>query len=478
MQLITSILIALGALVILISIISVSKLLKILGKQKYSENWKILRYFISAFFLAYMLTIYLVFVASNIIFFLTGVVFFLGALFVLAVTAVGRKTIEDLIDTSVSRSYLNNIIHSMADTLIVIDTDQFATIKNVNNAALRLLRYKEQELVNKSINMVLDEKSINKIDIEELKKGKFILEKEITYKNKTGKEIPILFSASPLLNIHNDVEGIIFVGQDITFKKQTEQEINSYLEQLKVSEAKLKELNNTKDKFFSIIAHDLLNPLSALTGYSAILSSDTKELSIDEIEDFSKTIHTLAKNIFDLLENLLMWSRIQTGKMAFEPRIFDFTSVYAKVFDLYEQVSINKGIFLTNELVDNNFIFADFNMIYTIIRNLVSNSLKFTPKGGEINITTKFNENYLEVSVNDNGVGIPIDVQQKLFRIDLSVSTLGTDQEKGTGLGLILCKELVERNGGVISIESQPNKGCKIIFTVPRNSDLVVGNSL
>lgn len=468
-EFITVIMISLGAVIMLLSIISVQKLLTKIGKGKYHNSWKILKYFMSLFFMAYLFTVYIIFVTNNnFILILTGLVFLLGAVFVFAVTNNGRRTIEDLIDTTVSRSYLDNIIHSMADTLIVINTDIDETIKTVNKATLNLLKYDEIELTGKSIDIVLEQNIIDELDIDRLKSGKYISEKEINYKSKDGNKIPILFSASPLLNQSNFVEGIIFVGQDISDRKKAEEKIRSYVELLQVSESKLKELNASKDKFFSIIAHDLINPLSALIGYSSILSTDIKELSNDEIEDFSITVHKLAKSIFDLLENLLMWSRIQTGRMQYQPKVFDFKAVCSKVFDLYEESAKNKGILFTTEFDNANNVFADFNMIYTVTRNLVSNSLKFTPKDGEIKICTKLVSDYLEIAVKDTGVGIPNDIQEKLFKIDVTVSTLGTSKEKGTGLGLILCKELVEQNGGEIRIESGAGKGCKLIFTVPR----------
>jgi PAS domain S-box-containing protein len=468
MEIITIILILSGSIVMILSIITVRQLLKKISRGKYYKKWKTLSFLMMLFFTAYLFAIYFVHIAHvSGLYLLIGAIFLLGSVFVFLVTVNGRKTIEDLLETTVSRSYLDNIIHSMADTLIVINTDFNETIKTVNKATLNLLKYEEQELKEKTINIILDDGIIEELDIDGLRSGKYITEKEISYKTKDGNKIPILFSASPLLNISNEIEGIIFVGQDISDRKKAEEEIKNYLNLLKVSESKLKELNASKDKFFSIIAHDLLNPLTGLLGYSAILSKDIKELSNEEIEDFSTTVHKLAKNIFDLLENLLMWSRLQTGRMNYDPNVFDFSTVCTKVCDLYEDSAKNKGIVLIKDLSKNNNVFADFNMIYTVTRNLVSNSLKFTPKEGEVKIITKAYNGNLEVTVSDTGVGIPIDTQKKLFKIDVSVSTLGTNQEKGTGLGLILCKELVEKNGGKLKIESEVGKGTRFIFNIP-----------
>ncbi len=237
------------------------------------------------------------------------------------------------------------------------------------------------------------------------------------------------------------------------------------------SEKELKELNHTKDKLFSIIAHDMINPFNAIMGFSNILYEEYNELEDFEIKKYIKTIYDSTNNLYNLLQNLLQWSRSQIGKTEFKPCIFDLSDVVNNNIELLNISAERKGIKISSDIKKNSYAYFDKNMIDTVIRNLVSNAIKFTREGGEIKIFSVDKSNYVEVAVSDTGVGINDDDIKKLFSIDKNHTSLGTSKEKGTGLGLILCKEFVEKNGGKIYVESN-HKGSTFKFTLPKNVKL------
>ncbi|MGE5621222.1 MAG: ATP-binding protein [archaeon] len=236
---------------------------------------------------------------------------------------------------------------------------------------------------------------------------------------------------------------------------------------MKNIERELKELNADKDKFFSIISHDLKSPFSSLLGFSEFLASDFDQLSPEEVKTFAQNIHKSAKSVFDLLENLLQWSRLQTGGMEYSPVRFNLRDLAEEIYSIYEISAIKKRITLSTEIDDKIEVFADKNMIEAVLRNLVSNAIKFTQPGGEVSIRAKSENVRVVVSVADNGVGISTENQKKLFAIGEKLTTLGTEKERGTGLGLILSKEFVEKNNGTLELKSQPGEGSEFSFTLP-----------
>lgn len=229
----------------------------------------------------------------------------------------------------------------------------------------------------------------------------------------------------------------------------------------------LRELNATKDKFFSIIAHDLKNPFNALMGFSSLLLDDYDAFDDIERKDLIQTMSDASENAYKLLENLLEWSRSQTGSIKWHPDIIRLDKIAKNTIDLLNNQAINKDISIKGVVPANTTAFADENMITTVIRNLMSNAIKFTPKGGEVKLYANQLGNFVELTIEDNGVGIREEDLDKLFRIDTNFTTNGTNNEMGTGLGLILCREFVEKNNGKIWVESQEGKGSKFKFTLP-----------
>ncbi len=235
----------------------------------------------------------------------------------------------------------------------------------------------------------------------------------------------------------------------------------------KIAHEKLQELNALKDKFFSIIAHDLKNPFSVIFAYTETLLNQYNELDekvkLKLLNDIDKT----SKQTYRLLENLLYWSQTQTGKMEFHPDNFDLFELIKQTFSLVEGAAKNKNIELTTNVADAVEVYGDEQMIKLILRNLVTNGIKFTSNGGRVSVLLNGSDGTNEICIEDTGIGISEEKLGKLFKIENVTKSEGTAGEKGTGLGLVLCKEFVERHGGKISVESEVGKGSKFILTLP-----------
>ncbi|MEE9449129.1 MAG: ATP-binding protein [Ignavibacteriaceae bacterium] len=256
---------------------------------------------------------------------------------------------------------------------------------------------------------------------------------------------------------------LIYVSEQIASairKKMDEEELKRYSEELH-------ELNKSKDKFFSIIAHDLRSPFYGLMGLTNILKSEYKELPPDETKAYLDELYSSTSNLYTLIENLLEWSRIQSGKMIFQPEELDFKELLQEVIPVLYQTAQLKSISIENCINNCLIIYADWAMIRSLMQNLISNAIKFTHKGGSINIScSKINDEKIEVKVKDTGVGMSEDKISKLFRIDENISTPGTNKEKGTGLGFLLCKEIVEKHGSTINVTSEIGKGSCFSFAL------------
>jgi len=238
---------------------------------------------------------------------------------------------------------------------------------------------------------------------------------------------------------------------------------------LKKNAEELRDLNATKDKFFSIIAHDLKSPFNSILGFSDLLINNFSDYDKDEIEKYLRTIESSSKQAFELLENLLVWARSQTGSIHYQPETIELKSIIHENINLLTNQAERKNIQIFSTITDEAFVNGDRNMINTILRNLLANAIKFTPQFGKIFVSLILNDESYEISIKDNGIGIAEENIPKLFRIDSKFSTLGTEKEKGTGLGLILCKEFVEKHGGKIWARSELGKGSTFIFSLKSN---------
>jgi signal transduction histidine kinase len=230
---------------------------------------------------------------------------------------------------------------------------------------------------------------------------------------------------------------------------------------------RLKEINVTKDKFFGIISHDLKNPFNSIFGATEILLNNFNSQTDEEKLRIIKEIENSAKQTYKLLENLLYWSRAQAGIIAFNPKALIINDIIKETISLLDNTANNKNIKLSLEISEIFQVYCDEEMIKTVIRNLISNGIKFTNEGGTVTIILKKAGNYIEIAIVDSGIGMSPKIKDELFKIDKIKTLQGTSGEKGTGLGLILCKEFVEKNKGKIWVESIPGEGSRFIFTIP-----------
>ena len=258
------------------------------------------------------------------------------------------------------------------------------------------------------------------------------------------------------------------IATDITEKKENEQT-------LKKNEIKLRELNSTKDKLFSIIAHDLKNPFGVLLLASELLLKHLDKKDLTKVKSDVNIIYNASKRGYALLGNLLEWARSQTGNINFSPLYLHLKSTVSEFIEIVEYQAKNKNITITNNVPDDFHILADKNLLSIVFSNLLTNAIKFTYNNGSITIKAHTKGNMAEVSVIDTGIGIPKEDQDKLFRLDASFSRAGTSNEASTGLGLILCKEFIEKHNGKIWVESEVDKGSSFRFTLPYMPDTMPG---
>jgi PAS domain S-box-containing protein len=291
---------------------------------------------------------------------------------------------------------------------------------------------------------------------------------EIQNRKKSGEIFWESASISPLLNENGEIIQLIGIYEDISQQKKAAESIKEYVRKLSESEERLREMNLNKDRFFSIIAHDLKSPFSSLLGFSEFLVSDFEELSLSEIKHYTQNIHDATKKTYNLLENLLNWSNLQRDKKILEIKKITLDEVVPKITELYSEEARKKGIVLDLSSTSNCEFYADENTISTVLRNLVSNSIKFSKEGDIIRIFCQHENGKINISVSDTGIGMSQEDLEKLFRIDIHHSSIGTANERGTGLGLILCKELVEKNNGKIRVESKLGKGTTFTISIPK----------
>jgi len=393
-----------------------------------------------------------------------------------------------------SEEKFRSIASNAKDAIVFIGED--FKVSFINDAAVRIFGYSYDEAVGKELHNLIAplaykdvyEKAVYDQIKEDINAQGITVELPAIRKDGTIFPIELTFSSAKVKS-QNCVCSII---RDISSRKQTEEELEKLIEELQVSreviesqvmeqmslnqkltesEEKLQELNISKDKFFSIIAHDLKSPFQGLIGYSEMLHKNVRMLDIEDIEELADDINQSATHLYKLLENLLQWSRLQRGKIECNPENFSLCQLVELNIGLLRVNAEQKSITLINNIPPDLYVFADSNAINTTLRNLISNAVKFTHEGGKVTISAKLNgKDEVVASVSDNGVGMEQADIAKIFKIDSQHTTVGTSGEKGTGLGLVLCKELIENTGGVIWVESQPGIGSNFFFTMKHGS--------
>ncbi len=382
---------------------------------------------------------------------------------------------------------------------VLIKTDEKFKIEFAEGGIRPLLGVEPKQLVGKMLNEIFtDENFLEKYKnfIADESESKGLFDARVTIDD--GNEVLMNFSISPIIEA-DTIAGYLLIGRDITDRKRIEEELRLANEELelrvqertaklaevnrllqldiedrKQKEAQLKKLTEelkqtvaSKDKMFSIVAHDLRNPFVTLLGFSEILVQEIDGLSKSDSKQFAQNIYNSSKRVYHLLENLLQWARIQTDRIEYTPIVFKISKILQNVLILYEDSILRKKIRVTKHIKCDLPIIADQNMIETVLRNLVSNAIKFTRENGNITFESEKDGDFMKISVSDSGVGIRKEDIEKLFRIDSIVSTPDTEKRKGSGLGLILSKEFVEKNGGKFWLESEVNVGSTFYFTVP-----------
>jgi len=311
-------------------------------------------------------------------------------------------------------------------------------------------------------------------DKELLASGKVSLN-EVEGLDEDGNRVIYLTQRFPVRGDEGSIVAIGTTNTIVTTLKETEAELTRYRDYLKdlVKErtAELEVLNDQKDKFFSIIAHDLRGPFNALLGYSRILSRDISKYEQHQVVEFAGTMHEAAEIVFTLLENLLEWSRLQMEGAEVAHDAVDLKELIDQNLELFRPVAANKNISISSETGELSTVIADADMVDAILRNLINNALKFTPSGGSVSVNVQAANDEVRTDVIDNGVGISVKDIKDMFRLDRKTSTAGTEGETGSGLGLQLCKELAEKQGGSLHIESTLNVGTKISFDLPKWQD-------
>lgn len=359
-----------------------------------------------------------------------------------------------------SEARFHELIKNSFDMFVLLDSDGIQQF--VSESCEKLLGYKPEEL----IGIPVIEKMIHPEDQEptiraflDMVKNKTNGGAQYRHLHKNGNWVYLEAYGNNQLD-NPDINAVILNVRDITERKRAEQ-LN------KENEIKLRELNATKDKLFSIIAHDLRSPFNSIIGLSDLLIGNDNDNYLAQSEKYASLINSSAKNTLVLLDNLLNWAKSQTGQMSFNPAKINLSSLVDEIIENSNSRVFLKNISLNAIQPGDVEVYADENMVMIILRNLISNAIKFTNQGGKINVIVIPGTKYVEVSVSDNGVGMNEEKQSTLFNISLNTTMPGTANEKGTGLGLVLCKEFVDKLGGNIWVESKEGVGSVFKFTLP-----------
>jgi PAS domain S-box-containing protein len=356
--------------------------------------------------------------------------------------------------------YQKEILNTISETASFIDKNYRYVF--VNTAFNKYFGKETEEVIGKTVNELWNSDDFTqKIQpaMEKSLQGKpvFLLFEGII---PTGENKILEWNFYPHRNAEGRIDGLISTAKDVTEHKKAEQAL---LE----SEARFKELNATKDKLFSIIGHDLKGPLNNILGFSELIDQNFESFSEQEIKQYVKLIYKSSLTVTDLLENLLTWSRAQRNIFTVSPHNVAVYFTVERCFGQLIQNALHKEIRLKNNVLPDTVVYADEEMISTIIRNLISNAIKFTNRGGTISVIAQSSPEHVAIGIKDTGVGIASDKIAQLFQPNENQSSPGTEGEKGTGLGLLICKDFAEKNNGKIWAESSPEQGTTFWIKLP-----------
>lgn len=299
----------------------------------------------------------------------------------------------------------------------------------------------------------------------------YITQKPYTYNSKfvdsQGNESWNQTNITPIMNANDEIVNLILIDSDITELKLAEERIRKQNTEIASKSRELKKINATKDRLFSIIAHDLKNPFHSILGFTEILQNKYKDIDPDKLGDMIGMIGDSSKSAYQLLENLLEWARTQTDNVKFSPSIINLQQIINEVIHLLSLQVSKKELQIINDVDSNLEVYADRNMLNTVIRNLTNNAIKYTESGGQIHFKAAPNNGDIQIQISDTGIGMSPEKLNQLFHLDKVESTAGTEGETGTGLGLIVCYEFIQKNGGTIVGDSTPGEGSTFKITLP-----------
>lgn len=370
-----------------------------------------------------------------------------------------RKMAEDKLKESEEKYRL--LIENASEAIYVV---QDKNIVFSNRICELITGFSSSELMNKQIIDLVDEKDkANLISHHKrlINNNSEPINTPFSITHKCGQKIWV--SVNSIKIVWNGKAATLNLATDITSNKIAEFEIQQ-------KNVELQRINAEKDKFFSIIAHDLKSPFNAFIGFTELLVTDLPTLPFEKIQDLALIMRNSALNLYNLLENLLEWSQLQRGLKRHNPTYINLNVLFNDCLHSLKEVAQKKQIEIFMHIPTNLIAFADTNMLSSIVRNLASNSIKFTNRGGEIHlIAEKVSNDKILITVKDNGIGMSKHLIQKLFKLDENTSRAGTEKEPSTGLGLILSKDFIEKNGGEIWVESKENEGSSFCFTLPNS---------
>ena len=359
-------------------------------------------------------------------------------------------------------NYTHTIFNNMGDSVFVKD-DQ-SRLLLVNDSFCTIFGLPRSEILGKTLAEHVppeERERFLKIDQEVIENGlEKINEETLTIGDKTR----IISTRKSRFVDKKGEKYLVGAIRDMTEQKKAEQD-------LKESEAKFRALNDTKDKLFSIIGHDLRNPFNNILVLSDLLTDSLKTKDVSTCEQYVELINSTAKNTLLLLENLMNWAQTQTGQIQYFSQKINLTSTIQEIIELSNSIAKTKGISLNQVESETVEVYSDEKILKTVLRNLISNAIKFTHHGGNIDVITTQHQNEIAISISDNGVGMDQETTKKLFTATTNVSERGTSNEKGSGFGLIICKEFVEKLGGTIWVESRLGKGSDFKFTLPLKNE-------
>lgn len=363
------------------------------------------------------------------------------------------------------------IFDSMPDMVALIDLNN--RIVKANKTMLQKLKIGDHGIVGHSCYNLMHDTGCTKSDCPHLSMIRDHKSHSIElYEPKFGCYLNV--TTTPIFDSNNRLLGSLHIARDVSIQKKSEAKLMEYNNELK-------ELNQNKDKFFSIVAHDLRSPFQGMLGFTDLIIDELENLSREEIKDYLLKVRDASYGTFTLLENLLNWSRLQTGRLQYNPSEFNLKDHVVSIISLLNSNAHSKSVNLINNIYGDCLVSADEQMVHSILLNLGTNAIKFTNPGGNVVFDAKIkslcncdhtgecycNQRCMEISVSDTGVGMPEEALDKIFNIGEHYTMPGTADEHGAGLGLILVKEMAEKHGGKLTVKSEMSKGSVFSFTIP-----------